>query len=516
MRLLSDLRVGVRLGLGFALLLLLMLGMGIFSVTRVGDVQEKVEDLAINWLPSTQQLGAINEALNQVRRAELQMLLGGDAKALKDESARMDTQWGKMPDLIKRYDAGVSSPEERALFEGLQKQIAQYREVQHRLVSLLTAGEREQAMVLQRSDSRTAFRSTTESLNKLVKINGDGAEDAHQLALSSYRSVLWAIWIMVAVAIGLGAAIGWVLTRSLTHPLREASQTADRIANGDLTRVALATRHDELGDLLRALGRMREALHQSVSAVRDSADQIAEASREVAVGSTDLSARTEQTASNLEETSAAMHQLTDSARQSASSAQEASSLAHEAASVAQQGGQMVGQVVQTMDGIQQSSRRIADIIGVIDGIAFQTNILALNAAVEAARAGEQGRGFAVVAGEVRTLAQRSAQAAREIKSLITTSVEQVESGSRIVGHTGQTMSQLVQAVDRVSQLISEIAGTVGNQTQSLSEVNAAVTQLDGMTQQNAALVEQSAAAAESLKDQAARLAEVVGRFRLAG
>ncbi len=514
MRMLSDLRVGVRLGLGFALLLLLMLAMGVFSVSRVGTVQDKVEDLATNWLPSTQQLGEINESLNQMRRAELQMLLGGDAKALKDESARLDTQWARLPDLLKRYDANVSSPEERRLFDTLQQQIERYREVQKRLVALMAAGERDQAMTLQRSESRAAFRPTTETLNQLVKVNGMGAQEAHENARASYRTVLWAIWIMVGVAIGLGAVIGWLLTRSLTYPLREASHTADRIADGDLTGVAVSTRSDELGDLLRSLGRMREALHLSVSAVRDSADQIAEASREVAVGSTDLSARTEQTASNLEQTSAAMHQLTDAARQSVSSAQQASTLATEAASVAQQGGQMVGQVVQTMDGIQQSSRRIADIIGVIDGIAFQTNILALNAAVEAARAGEQGRGFAVVAAEVRTLAQRSAQAAREIKALITTSVEQVESGSRIVGSTGATMAQLVQAVDRVSSLIGEIAGTVGNQTQSLSEVNAAVTQLDGMTQQNAALVEESAAAAESLKDQAARLAQVVGRFRL--
>ncbi|SEL27307.1 methyl-accepting chemotaxis sensory transducer with TarH sensor [Roseateles sp. YR242] len=516
MRLLSDLRVGLRLGLGFGLLLLLMLAMGVFSVSRVSTVESKVEDLATNWLPSTQQLASINELLNQMRRAELQMLLGGDAKALQDEANRLSTQWGKLPDLVKAYDLNVDSPRERELFDELKRRIEAYRGVQNRLVALITDNQHDQAMALQRSESRTAFRATTESLGQLIQINDEGAKLAHQHAQESYQSVIWAIWSMVAVAIALGAVIGWLLTRSLTQPLQQASQTADRIADGDLTDVVIPTRSDELGDLLRALGRMREALHRSVSAVRDSAHQIAEASREVAVGSTDLSARTEQTASNLEQTSAAMHQLTDAARQSATSAQEASSLAREAAGVAQQGGSMVGQVVDTMEGIQQSSRRIADIIGVIDSIAFQTNILALNAAVEAARAGEQGRGFAVVAAEVRTLAQRSAQAAREIKSLITTSVEQVENGSRIVGNTGDTMTQLVQAVDRVSQLIAEIAGSVGSQTQSLTEVNAAVTHLDGMTQQNAALVEQSAAAAESLKDQAARLAQVVGRFRLAG
>jgi len=312
----------------------------------------------------------------------------------------------------------------------------------------------------------------------------------------------------------LGALVGWLLTRSMTQPLRAASAAADRIAGGDLRDLAAASRRDELGDLLRALGRMRDALHASVSTVRSSADQIAEASREVATGSSDLSARTEQAASNLEQTSAAMHQLTDAARHSASTAGEASRIAQDAAGVATRGGDMVGRVVETMSAIQQSSRRIADIIGVIDGIAFQTNILALNAAVEAARAGEQGRGFAVVASEVRGLAQRSAQAAREIKALIADSVEQVETGSRAVDDAGSTMSQVVEAVKQVHQLIRDIAAASGGQTQSLTEVNAAVSQLDGMTQQNAALVEESAAAAEALRDQAAQLSQVVARFRL--
>ncbi|UXH78306.1 methyl-accepting chemotaxis protein [Roseateles amylovorans] len=516
MRLLSDLRVGLRLGLGFALLLLLMLAMGGFSASRVSQVQSKVDDLATNWLPSTQLLGGIGESLNQMRRAELQLLLSADDKTLQDESKRLGDQWKRLPELLQRYDPLVASAKERELFDGLKRQVEAYRESQNRLLALTREGRRDEALALLRGASRTAFRGGTDSLSQLVEINGVGAKEAHQHALENYRSVLWTIWLLVGAAIVLGAWVGWLLTRSLTHPLRQAAHTADRIADGDLSEVSQESRADELGDLLRSLARMRAALHQSVSAVRDSADQIAEASREVAVGSGDLSARTEQTASNLEETSAAMHQLTDAARHSAGAAQEASTLASEAATVAQRGGDMVGQVVSTMDGIQQSSRRIADIIGVIDGIAFQTNILALNAAVEAARAGEQGRGFAVVAGEVRTLAQRSAQAAREIKALISSSVDQVESGTRIVGSAGDTMTQLVGAVARVNVLIHEIAGTVGSQTQSLSEVNAAVNQLDGMTQQNAALVEQSAAAAESLKDQAAQLTRVVSRFRLAG
>ena len=515
MRMLSDLKVGVRLGLGFALLLLLMLTMGAFSASRVAQVEAKVDDLAVNWLPSTRVLGAISDSMNQMRRAELQMLVGGDAKAVADEAARLTEQWGVLPGLLSTYEKLIAGDKERQVFEDLGRQVKAYRTVQERYVAALGAGQRDEAVALLRGESRAAFRGATQRQSELVKINAEGADLAHQQARADYRVVLTAIWTLVAAAMALGAVVGWLLTRSLTQPLRAASATADRIADGDLRGIDAASRRDELGDLLRALGKMRDALHASVSTVRSSADQIAESSREVAVGSSDLSSRTEEAASSLEQTSAAMHQLTDAARQSASSADEASRIAQDAAGVAGRGGEMVGRVVATMAGIQQSSRRIADIIGVIDGIAFQTNILALNAAVEAARAGEQGRGFAVVASEVRGLAQRSAQAAREIKTLIADSVEQVETGSRAVGDAGTTMTQVVDAVRQVSQLIREIAAATGGQTQSLSEVNAAVTQLDSMTQQNAALVEESAAAAEALKEQAARLSQVVARFRLA-
>ena len=459
MGMLSDLKVGVRLGLGFALLLLLMLAMGAFSASRVAQVEAKVDDLAINWLPSTRLLGAMGESMNQMRRAELQMLVGGDAKAVADEAARLTEQWGVLPGLLSSYEKLVASDKERQAFEDLGRQVKAYRAAQERYVAALGAGQRDEAVALLRGESRTAFRGATQRQSDLVKINAEGADQAHQQARADYRVVVTAIWTLVTAAMALGAVVGWLLTRSLTQPLRAASETADRIADGDLRDIAAA--------------------------------------------------------SSLEQTSAAMHQLTDAARQSASSADEASRIAKDAAGVAGRGGEMVGRVVSTMAGIQQSSRRIADIIGVIDGIAFQTNILALNAAVEAARAGEQGRGFAVVASEVRGLAQRSAQAAREIKTLIADSVEQVETGSRAVGDAGATMTQVVDAVKQVSQLIREIAAATGGQTQSLSEVNAAVTQLDSMTQQNAALVEESAAAAEALKEQAARLSQVVARFRLA-
>jgi methyl-accepting chemotaxis protein len=320
-------------------------------------------------------------------------------------------------------------------------------------------------------------------------------------------------------ALGLLAALGavaasWLTQRRLVADLAQAGAVAARVADGRLDAVPLSTRADEVGDVLRSLSSMTRALSDSLRSVQHSTQSIHTATVEIAGGNLDLSSRTEQAASSLQQTAASMEQLTSTVRQSADSARQANQLASSAAEVAQRGGVVVSQVVSTMDEINTSSKKIADIIGVIDGIAFQTNILALNAAVEAARAGEQGRGFAVVASEVRALAGRSAEAAREIKALIGTSVDKVESGSRLVADAGSTMSEIVASVQRVTDIIGEISAAAGEQSAGIGQVNGAVTQLDQMTQQNAALVEQSAAAAESLKEQAARLGEVVQRFTL--
>jgi methyl-accepting chemotaxis protein len=303
-------------------------------------------------------------------------------------------------------------------------------------------------------------------------------------------------------------------SRSILAPIDYARRVAQAVAGGDLTMKIRIEGRDEAAELLRALSQMQESLRSIVGDVRGSADSIGTASREVASGNADLSTRTEQTASNLQQTASSMAQITATVRQSGDSAAQANQLAHSAASVAQRGGTVVAQVVATMDEINTSSKKIADIIGTIDGIAFQTNILALNAAVEAARAGEQGRGFAVVAAEVRSLAQRSAEAAREIKTLIGTSVDKVEAGSRLVGEAGSTMTEIVASVQRVTDIIGEISAAASEQNQGIGQVNSAVNELDRMTQQNAALVEESAAAAESLREQAERLGSVVARFHL--
>jgi len=367
-----------------------------------------------------------------------------------------------------------------------------------------------------------AYAGKAEGTLKQLQANTDALLKAQQATLTNLRSELASSTtlqstlriVLVAGTLALFVPLMWITLQSVCRPLDEAIEVASRIAKGDLSVALTVQGQDEPAKLMNALQAMQEALRKLVGQVRESAESIQVASAEVATGNQDLSQRTEQTASNLQHTASSMVELTGNVRQSAEAASQANQLASSASAVASRGGEVVAQVVSTMDQINASSKKIADIIGVIDGIAFQTNILALNAAVEAARAGEQGRGFAVVAGEVRSLAQRSAEAAKEIKALIGTSVDKVETGARLVQDAGTTMGEIVASVQRVTDIIGEITAAAAEQSGGISQVNTAVNELDQMTQQNAALVEQSAAAAESLKEQAHKLAGVVATFRL--
>ena len=359
--------------------------------------------------------------------------------------------------------------------------------------------------------AETIWRARIESL---IERQSRSNAQAAAVAQASTRQTSVFESMLVAAAIFVGVIVGWRITRSVSRPIERVVDVAERIADGHLGNVLELGGNDEIGRLLRAIAAMQERLRGLVGEILQTSESIQSASTEVATGNHDLSHRTELTAGNLQRTASAMEQLTETVRQSANAATQADRFAASAAEVAQRGGQVVSQVISTMDAINESSKKIRDIIGVIDGIAFQTNILALNAAVEAARAGEQGRGFAVVAGEVRSLAQRSAEAAREIKTLIGNSVDRVETGSRLVTDAGSTMNEIVSSVQRVTAIIGQIASAAGEQSSGLGQINSAVAQLDEMTQQNAALVEQSAAAAESLHEQASRLTDLVSTFNL--
>ncbi|MFL6661872.1 MAG: methyl-accepting chemotaxis protein [Rhizobacter sp.] len=509
---LNRLSVGTKLGAAFALVLTLMLGVGIFSILQLGRVAATGTDMASNWMPAMKASLQMAQSATRFRTREYRLAAENPA-AREGVLSKMTANLAEYAGFEAAYEKLLTGPEERALFEKARATWADYLTLSKRLQEAGRAGREDEARKLA-LDGSERFDGVMAAIQELATFNEKGAAAADKEGNQIFGSSRMWIVGLLAAALVLGSLLAALITRGISRPLNSAVKMAEAVAAGDLTQSRDVQGHDEVAQLLRAQVAMVDKLRGIVAEVRSGVESVSTASTQIAIGNQDLSSRTEQTASNLQQTASSMEQLTGTVGQSADTAKQANQLAATAAEAATRGGEVVQQVVASMHQITDSSKKIGDIIGVIDGIAFQTNILALNAAVEAARAGEQGRGFAVVAGEVRTLAQRSAQAAKEIKSLIGASVETVESGSRQVNEAGAAMSDIVTRVRRVSDLMAEISAAASEQREGIGQVNQAVTNLDQVTQQNAALVEESAAAATSLREQAQRLAEVVSVFNV--
>ncbi|WP_036169333.1 methyl-accepting chemotaxis protein [Massilia sp. 9096] len=511
---LQHLRIGTRLAAAFALILILAIIAAASALltaranaqatARMMDMPLHKERLVSDWYVLT--YSAI-ERTSLIARSTDNTLSAVFAEQIA-------TAVNNTTAVIKQVEPLLDTAEEKTQMDTVQQMRAKFQAAKNAVMEAKKAGDNDAAERLYKEQFQAAGRNYAESLKTLLATERRTIDEMKSSIQTAYDERARLVELMNGLMIVLGALAAVAITRSITRPLADAVQAAETVADGDLSGVFERQRRDELGDLMRAMQGMNDGLAKVVSEVQHGTRSIAGASSEIATGNLDLSSRTEQQAGALEETASSMEELTSTVRHNADNATQANQMAQAASQVAVRGGEIVGQVVETMGAIDGASRKIVDIIGVIDGIAFQTNILALNAAVEAARAGEQGRGFAVVASEVRNLAQRSASAAKEIKALIGDSVTQVNAGTVLVQQAGATIGEVVTSVARVTDIMAEITAASREQSAGIDQVNTAITQMDQMTQQNAALVEEAAAAAASMQEQAAHLEQMVSRFRL--
>ena len=513
---LRDFNIGTRLAIGFGSVLLVLAGMVL--LTNLLNVSNKATLMAglARADAKDAQVATMISATLEAGIAMRNIGLQADVAAMQKEQDKVKQQGVRFDKARARLEAIGLTDTERKLLGEIAATDQAIAAVEREVIGMALSFNGEQAAKL---ISSSLDGLNTQNLTGLTRLQALQQADSDAVLANSVKADSRLMTILLACgagAVALGVLVALAITRSITLPLLGAVGVARTVAAGELTGHIDVSGSDETSDLLRALADMNASLSSTVAQVRSGTETISVASRQIASGNADLSARTEAQAGSLEETASSMEQLTSTVKQNADNARQANQLAVSASSVATQGGKVVAQVVDTMGSIKESSRKIVDIIGVIDGIAFQTNILALNAAVEAARAGEQGRGFAVVASEVRNLAQRSAAAAREIKVLIGDSVQRVDAGSRLVGQAGQTMDEVVTSVQRVTAIIGEMSTASAEQQDGIEQISIAINQMDSVTQQNAALVEQAAAAADALQQQAASLADAVSVFQLHG
>ncbi|HEY0845177.1 MAG TPA: methyl-accepting chemotaxis protein [Noviherbaspirillum sp.] len=511
---LNRLRIGQRLTLAFGIVTVFLIMLAGLSYVRISSLNGVITTMVKDRYPKTVIANRIKADLNESTRSMLNVLVMADAGQIKKELANIDARNKSMGESIATLNNIITDGPGRELVKGIAELREKFLPAQDKFVALINEDKKDEAMVKLMFSVRPLQGKYFDQLDAFIKHQDTQMELAGAESTAAAHQTEILILILAGVATVLSMLVGFLTTRRITGPLNEAVAVAKCVADGDLTSDIQVKTFDETGELMAALRHMNESLSKIVGEVRAGTETMASASRELASGNMDLSEHTQEQAGALQQTASSMSTLTSTVRQNAENARQANQLAASASEVAEKGGSVVSQVVQTMGSINESSKKIVDIIGVIDGIAFQTNILALNAAVEAARAGEQGRGFAVVASEVRSLAQRSASAAKEIKTLIGDSVDKVEVGSKLVGQAGTTMDEVVASVKRVTDIMHEITAASEEQRTGIEEVNHAIVQMDGVTQQNAALVEEAAASAETMQNQAAHLAQLVSVFKL--